>query len=66
MDRIEKLQKQAIRIITHSYFLAHTSNLFKQSKILKIEDILKLKQILFYQKFIMKKLPYSIENILTK
>ena len=66
LDRIEKLQKQAIRIITRSYFLAHTSNLFKQTKILKIEDIFKLKQILFYHKFVINKLPYSIENILTK
>ena len=47
LERIEKLQKQAIRIITHSYYLAHTSNLFKQQKILKIEDIFKLKQIIF-------------------
>ena len=46
--RIEKLQKQAIRIITHLHSRAHTSNLFKELNILKLEDIFNLKQIIFY------------------
>ena len=66
IDRITKLQKKAIRIITHSYILAHTSNLFMQLKILKIEDIFSLKQIIFYYKFITNSLPISLKNILTK
>ena len=42
LDRIELLQKKAIRTITHSYTLAHTENLFKQEKILKVIDIFNL------------------------
>ena len=65
LNRIEKLQKQSVRIITHSYYLEHTGNLFKSLKILKVEDIFKLKQILFYKNFITNKLPHPIKDILT-
>ena len=65
LNRIEKLQKQAVRIITHSYYLEHTSNLFKRLRILKIEDIFWLKQLVFYYKFIWNTLPTPIKNILT-
>ena len=65
LDRIENLQKKAIRIITHSYTLAHTSNLFKQLKILKVEDIFKMKQLIFYYNFIKDTLPNPVKNILT-
>ena len=66
LNRIENLQKQAIRIISHSYFLSHTTNLFKQLRILKIEDIFILKQLIFYYKFINNSLPSPISTILTK
>ena len=66
LNRVEKLQKEAVRIITHSHFLAHTSNLFKQLNLLKIDDIFKLKQFIFYYKFVANKLPNPIKNILTK
>ena len=66
LDRLEKLQKHAIRTLTHSYPLAHTSNLFKELKILKVEDIFILKQIIFYYKFTKNQLPSQIQNILTK
>ena len=66
LERIDNLQKQAIRIISHSYYLSHTMNLFKQLKILKIEDIFKMKQIIFYYKFITNTLPSPINEILTR
>ena len=65
LERLDILQKKAIRIISHSYNIAHTSNLFKQLNILKVEDIFKLKQMVFYYKFIHNKLPNAIKNILT-
>ena len=65
LDRIDKLQKQSIRIITHSYYLEHTGNLFKLLRILKVEDIFKLKQLVFYYKFITNSLPTPIKNIIT-
>ena len=64
MDRLIILQKKAIRIITHSYYLAHTSGLFKLLRIIKVEDIFNLKQLIFYHKFINKKLPNPINSIL--
>ena len=65
LERIENLQKKAVRIITHSYTLAHTENLFKQLQILKIQDIFYLKQIIFYYKFLKNELPNPINKILT-
>ena len=65
LDRLITLQKKAIRVITHSYYLAHTSGLFKLLKILKVEDIFNLKQLIFYHKFKNNKLPNSIKNILS-
>ena len=65
IDRIAKLQKQSMRIITHSYFLAHSGNLFNQLGILKVEDIFALKQMIFYKKFLNGHLPLSIANVLS-
>ena len=42
LDRIHKLQKRVIRIITNSNFLAHTDPLFKKMKILPIHDMILL------------------------
>ena len=38
IDRIFKIQKNALRIITKSGFNAHTNPLFKELKILKLGD----------------------------
>ena len=42
INKIETLQKNAIRIITFSEFKAHTNPLFKALKILKFKDQIKL------------------------
>src|SRR3989442_2738844 len=47
LDRLFILQKRAIRIITRSSYLAHTSPLFHKLGILKLEDIYKLQVLLF-------------------
>ena len=65
-DRILKLQKRAVRIITHSHFLAHTDNLFKSLKILKVDYIFKLHQLTFYHKFVNDNLPACLSDILIK
>ena len=64
-DRLFKLQKKAVRLITCSRFYAHTENLFKKLKILKIQDIFVLQQLKFYQKFIKNELPNCLTNFLT-
>ena len=46
--RLEKLHKKAIRLITHSKYIAHMNPLFKRFQLLKIVDIFKLKVLKFY------------------
>ena len=43
INRLNILQKKAIRIITKSRYNAHTSPLFKNLNILKLDDLYKKK-----------------------
>ena len=56
-ERILKLQKRAIRIITLSKYNAHTEPLFKSRKLLKIHNIFQIQQYKFYHKYVNNKLP---------
>ena len=47
-DRIFKLQKKAVHIITGNYYIAHSEPIFKSLELLKIYDIYKLKILKFY------------------
>ena len=47
MDRLFKLQKRSIRVITYSSYTAHTGPLFSKLGILKIDDIYTLQVLLF-------------------
>ena len=40
-EKVFKIQKKAVRIITNSKFNAHTSPIFKNLRLLKVEDIFK-------------------------
>ena len=51
-ERIEKLQKRAVRFITQSKYLAHTDPIFIKLNLLKIQDIFKLNQLKFYYKYL--------------
>ena len=42
LDRISKLQKRVVRLITNSHFQAHSDPLFYKLNILKVGDICKL------------------------
>ena len=57
-QRITKLQKSAVRIITLNKYNAHTEHIFKSLNILKLDDIFKLNQLKFYHKMINSKLPH--------
>ena len=48
VNRVSKLQKKAVRIISNSEYLAHSEPLFKTLKLLKIDDLYKLKLMKFY------------------
>ena len=61
-NRLIKIQKRAVRIITLSGYNSHTEPLFKQLNLLKIEDQLKLQELKFYFKYIHRHLPVYLLN----
>ena len=56
-DRISKLQKRALRIMTNSKYNVHTEPLFKELQLPKIKDIFDVQCLKFWDKFVNKKLP---------
>ena len=62
IKKITFLQKKAIRIVTNSHFLAHTSPLFKMEKILKVEDIFNMHCYKFYYALMNDCLPRALSN----
>ena len=63
-NRIFKLQKRAVRIMTNSKYNSHTEPLFKELKLLKIFDIFKIQCMKFWYKFKNKTLPINRNAIL--
>ena len=64
-DRISKLQKQALRIMTNSRYNAHTEPLFKQLHLLKVKDIFDVQCLKFWYKFVNNELPNYFCNMFT-
>ena len=62
-NRLVKLQKRAIRIITNSKYNAHTDPLFKEMHLLKLEDIFELNALKLYHNFKNDKLPHFFQNM---
>ena len=56
-DRISKLQKRALQIMTNSRYNAHTEPLFKLWYLLKVKDIFDVQCMKFWYKFVNRKLP---------
>ena len=56
-EAISKLQKRAIRTITHSHYIAHSEPLLKQLNLLKVKDMIDLKLLKFLHKLNASKLP---------
>ena len=66
ITRIRKLQKKAVRIISHSKYNAHTEPIFKSFNILKLDDIVIYFAVKFYYKLKNNTLPlYFIEMFST-
>ena len=61
-NRIIKLQKKALIIITLSNYNSHTEPLHKKLSMLKVDDILKLQQLKFYCKYLHNNLPVYLHN----
>ena len=62
LNRLYKIQKKAVRIITNSKFNAHTSLLFKQQNLLNLEDQFSFDVIKFYFKYLHKDLPSFFQS----
>ena len=56
-ERISKLQKRALRIMTNSRYNAHTEPLLKKLTLLKVKDIFDVQCLKFWYKFVNNKLP---------
>ena len=62
-QRIEKLQKTAVRIISNSKYNAHSEPLFKKLALLNISDIYKISILKFYFKYKNNMLPAYFNSI---
>ena len=56
------LQKRAVRLISGSRPLSHTSNLFRNLKILKITDLVKYQILLIMHDFLFERLPQLLSK----
>ena len=56
-QRIFKIQKKVVRIISFSKYNAHTDPLFKHLRLLKMKDIHQLQQLKLYHKLINNQTP---------
>ena len=61
-NRIIKLQKRAMRIISKSKYNAHAESLLKLHQILKSPDILRLQTLTFCNTFDKNELPANMQN----
>ena len=63
VERVLKLQKRAIRIISNSKPFSHTAELFKKLKILKVSQIVELQEAIFMYLYFKKILPKNVNEI---
>ena len=62
-DKVFKLPKKIVRILSLSKYNAHTDPLFKILKLLKVNDIFKLQELKFYYKYKNNKLPHYLQAL---
>ena len=63
LDRIVKLQKRAVRIITNSSYLSHTKPLFEKFNMLDVHQLYKKELGIFMYKYHNGLLPRSFDNV---
>ena len=59
------MQKKAIRIVTHSNYIAHSEPLLKDLNLLSVKDLLKLKLIKFLHKLYHNNLPIYFNDYMS-
>ena len=65
MERIHKLQKRGIRLITHSLYLSPSLPLFKKMQILPFQELLSLETAIFMFKLSTNLLPKALNEYFT-
>ena len=60
LDKIEKIQKKIIRVLTCSQYNAHTDPLYKNLNLLKVKDIFTISKLKFYHNYVNNKLPTNL------
>lgn len=60
---IYRLQKKALRLCTHSHYVAHTDPIFCKLKTLKIAVIHSFQTAIFMYKFLINTIPLAFRNI---
>ncbi len=61
-EKVTKLQKRVIRILSPNEYNANSEPLFKKHKLLKICDIFKLQELKFYYKYKNSKLSHYLQS----
>ena len=64
-NRIFKLHRRSLRIMTNSKYDAHTEPLFKELDMLKVKNIFDVQCMKFWYKFVTKSLPEYIGTMFT-
>ena len=64
-DRIIKMQKRAIRIVSNSSYNAHTGPIFRTNNILNVKDSIDLEILKFMYLFTNQKLPQPLSDLFT-
>ncbi len=62
-EKVFKLQKQIVRILSLTKYNAQTYAIFKHLKLLKVSDILKLQELKFYYKYKNNKLLHFLQAL---
>ncbi len=62
-NRLIKLQKKAVRIVSLSKWNQHIEPILKELKLLKIKDILHLQELKLYYKYKKNKMPSYLQNM---
>ena len=65
-ERLFLLQKQIMRVITNSNYIAHTYPIFKTLNLLKLPDLYRLQLYKLYYKMKKQTVPTYLKNILTE
>ena len=63
IDKIEKLQKKCVRILTFSPHNSHTNQLFIDLKLIKVKDLIKFNQLKLVYDFYEKNLPIDLMTL---